>query len=213
MKIFILATIITLFGLAQSGIISETSVDSDYIFYSDEIRVIYNLLAEECPEWRKQEQVLGRRGIITSQHVDVRKRLHDALMNELIKCRGRNSLGFKQKATKPTKTLPAKLQPLITTIPTTTTTIPPMTTAIPSMTTTKPPTTTANPKPVECQNAVNLTGAWRLDTAGQDLRGGGNKSRDGFACDIWREHWFRFSGDGGNKMLNTCPAGKSCGTE
>ena len=64
------------------------------------------------------------------------------------------------------------------------------------------------------KNAVNLTGAWRLDTAGQDLRGGGERSRDGYVCDIWREHWFRFSGDGGSKMLNACPAaGNSCGTQ
>ena len=101
MKVFILASIVTLFRLAQSGIISETSVDSDYKLYTAEIRVIFNLLEKECPEWGKQQQVVGRRGIITSHHVEVRKKLNDELMNELIKCRERNSLGFTQKVTKP----------------------------------------------------------------------------------------------------------------
>ena len=108
--------------------------------------------------------------------MDVRKKLYDELMNELIKCRERNSLGFTQKATKPTKTLPAETQRTTTTIP---------------------PTTTSNPE--ECSNAVNLTGSWRLDADGQDLRGGG-------------EHWFRFSKDSERKMLDYCPAAKSCGT-
>ena len=185
MKIYclFLAITATLYGQIKSGIISEPSVESEYIFYTDEIRVIYNLLAQECPDWRKQEQADGRSSIITGHHLEVRKRLHEELVNQLIKCRENNNLSLTETTTKPTTTM--------------------QTTAA---------TTTLAPQPVECQNAVNLTGAWRLDTAGQDLRGGGERSRDGYACDIWRDHWFRFSGDGGNKMLNACPARVSCGT-
>ena len=137
MKVFILATIVTLFRLSQSGIISETSVDSDYKLYTAEIRVIFNLLAKECRDWGKQEQVVGRRDIITAHHVEVRKKLHDELMNELIKCRERNSLGFTQKVTKSTKKLPAETQPTATTIPPMTTTLPPTSITIPPTTTTR----------------------------------------------------------------------------
>ena len=128
MKVLILATIVTLFRPSQSGIISKRSVDSDYKLYTAEIRVIFNLLEKECPEWGKQQQVVGRRGIITSHHVEVRKKLYDELMNELIKCRERNSLSFMQKVTKSTKKLPEKTQATTTRIPQTTTTIPPTTT-------------------------------------------------------------------------------------
>mgnify|MGYP001795281781 FL=1 len=64
----------------------------------------------------------------------------------------------------------------------------------------------------ECNNAINFTQSWRLDHAGRDLRAGGYLSRNGYACDIYTKEWFRFSGAAGSRMLNTCPAHKSCGT-
>ena len=64
----------------------------------------------------------------------------------------------------------------------------------------------------ECKNAINFTESWRLDHAGRNLRAGGYLSRNRYACDIYTKEWFRFSGAAGSRMLNTCPAHKSCGT-
>ena len=81
----------------------------------------------------------------------------------------------------------------------------------------KATTTTSTMDPIkanveECKNAMNFTESWRLDHAGRNLRAGGYLSRNGYACDIYTKEWFRFSGAAGSRMLNTCPAHKSCGT-
>ena len=69
-------------------------------------------------------------------------------------------------------------------------------------------------RPIECQQAVNYTQSWRLDQSGSDLQPGGLHSYKGYACDFGANslNWFRLSGPAGNKILNTCPPIKSCGT-
>ena len=79
---------------------------------------------------------------------------------------------------------------------------------------TTPKTTTVSTQPVECQLAVNYTQSWRRDHKGSDIRPGGLYSNGGYACDLHNNltQWFRFSGDAGTHMLDSCPKWKSCGT-
>lgn len=63
-----------------------------------------------------------------------------------------------------------------------------------------------------CSSAVNLDQSWRVDRNGSHIRPGGVRSFDGYACDQHKGlQWFRFSGKGGNRMLNVCPKWLSCG--
>ena len=68
--------------------------------------------------------------------------------------------------------------------------------------------------PKECQTAVNYTQPWRQDHNGSNIKGGGRNSYKGYACDfhVTDSHWFRFSGEAGNRMYNMCPERYSCGT-
>jgi len=82
----------------------------------------------------------------------------------------------------------------------------------PTSTVTVESTTTSKPFPLECQTARNLTEIWRADNEGMILRP--NKT---VICDA-REMlangrpWFRFAGKAGNKLLDTCPPPRSCGS-
>ncbi|XP_067952069.1 uncharacterized protein [Watersipora subatra] len=64
-----------------------------------------------------------------------------------------------------------------------------------------------------CQTATNLTRSWRMDHNGSDIRPGfGPHANDGYACDFHENlKWFRFTGEAGNRLLNTCPPLRSCG--
>ena len=64
-----------------------------------------------------------------------------------------------------------------------------------------------------CQNAYNYTEPWRRDHNGSGLKPGGPHSERGYACDLYESpQWFRFSGEAGTHMLDTCPKSLSCGT-
>ncbi|XP_067933925.1 oncoprotein-induced transcript 3 protein-like [Watersipora subatra] len=66
--------------------------------------------------------------------------------------------------------------------------------------------------PPECLTATNLTESWRMDISGSGIKPGGPNSFDEYACDLNIDlQWFRFTGDAGNRMLNTCPPMFSCG--
>ena len=59
-------------------------------------------------------------------------------------------------------------------------------------------TTTAVPQ--ECLSARNLSESWRLDHSGSDIKGGGPKAYNGWACDLRKDFgWFRFVGAAGKK--------------
>ena len=67
-----------------------------------------------------------------------------------------------------------------------------------------------------CYNALNLTGSWRLDHNGSNLKPGGPDSHKSYACDFredMRGKWFRIADDGGNQILNKCPLPNSCGSD
>lgn len=70
------------------------------------------------------------------------------------------------------------------------------------------------PLPEECVTAVNYTEWWRRDHNGSEIRPGGLNSADGRACDLHytSRDWFRFSGNAGNRLLDSCPLHRSCGT-
>ena len=83
------------------------------------------------------------------------------------------------------------------------------------MTTTTPaPTTTSPlPQPAECQSAINLTEYWRKDHSGSSIKPiNGNSNYDNeWMVDAGRP-WFRFTGAAGNRLVNHCVPGLSCGT-
>ena len=67
--------------------------------------------------------------------------------------------------------------------------------------------------PKECQQAVNYTESWRTDYDGSNIKPRGPHSWGGYACDlhISDQHWFRFAGAAGNRMLDFCVKEYSCG--
>jgi len=74
---------------------------------------------------------------------------------------------------------------------------------------TAPTTTTSPPEPEECRGAINLTESWRLDNKGTDLNGHSNcDTRD---MNATGRPWFRFTGQAGTKLLDSCPPMYSCG--
>ena len=70
------------------------------------------------------------------------------------------------------------------------------------------------PPPAECQSAINLTEYWRNVNAGTGIRppGGLNCDTRDMNNNYPERPWFRFVGDAGNMMLNSCPPSNSCGT-
>ena len=73
----------------------------------------------------------------------------------------------------------------------------------------------AAPTPAECQTAETIRESWRLEHNHLEYSPGGPHSDDnGYACDFHANNtkWFRFAGVSGNRILNTCPQYKSCGT-
>ena len=242
MKFVHLFAILAISEVVQSGIINELTVNTELNSYTDRVRIIYSLLAEECPDWR-QHDIQKRNVLISSDHLYVEKRLYNELMDELIQCRNRNrprptAITTTRASTSPattpttkTPTIPPITATTTTTAPTTTTTPSTTTEQITTSTTTKSPTTTrdpstslateptakstvtmAKPLPSECRYAVNLTGSWRLDHSAHDLKAGGPHNDNGYACDLHTTDWFRISGDGGSRILNKCAPELSCGT-
>ncbi|XP_067939993.1 uromodulin-like [Watersipora subatra] len=64
----------------------------------------------------------------------------------------------------------------------------------------------------ECMKAVNYTQSWRMDHNGTDKKPNTSHSKNGYACDFYSDSpWFRFAGDGGSQMMNSCVPMRSCG--
>jgi len=75
-------------------------------------------------------------------------------------------------------------------------------------------TTTSKPVPFECRTAINLTEKWRTDTEGGSLKPIVYNISN---CDTRQmaegnNPWFRFVGEAGNRLLDTCPQPMSCGS-
>ena len=142
--------------------------------------------------------------------LEAQSELYQHLVDLLIACRKAKQEKTTTKvvfvlfaAPKKTKTTSKTSTPTTTTTPTTT----------PTRTTPKTATTTSAPLPVECENAINLTESWRLDHSGSNI--GPINGR--WNCDTRDminsgRPWFRFSGSGGTKLLDSCPPKFSCGT-
>ncbi|XP_067947854.1 uromodulin-like [Watersipora subatra] len=65
-----------------------------------------------------------------------------------------------------------------------------------------------------CWAPTELNEAWRINSNGATHRPGGPHSKDGYACTFWKDlGWFRFTGDAGTRLQNTCPRLGSCGTQ
>jgi len=74
-------------------------------------------------------------------------------------------------------------------------------------------TTTSKPFPVECQTARNLTESWRADNKGMRLRPNNTDICDLRQMEANGRPWFRFAGEAGNRLLDTCPPPHSCGSQ
>ena len=188
-----MAAALMLFGVVQSGIINKQTLETELNSYTDRVRIIYNLLAEECPDWR-QHDLQKRNVMISTDHLDVEKRLYNELMDELIQCREKNRPTTTERVTTSTTTTS-------TSTATSTPTVTPTTT-----------TTTEQPDPIECHNVTNFTQHWRLEHRAQNLKPGGEHSFGDYACDYYTLQWFRFTGAAGQRMLDRCPPAESCGT-
>ncbi|XP_067939040.1 pancreatic secretory granule membrane major glycoprotein GP2-like [Watersipora subatra] len=68
--------------------------------------------------------------------------------------------------------------------------------------------------PTQCRNAINFTEAWRRDYAGSGITPRNNiPNCDSIRLSLAGQPWFRFTGDAGSRLLNTCPfSNGSCGT-
>ena len=72
---------------------------------------------------------------------------------------------------------------------------------------------TSAPVPEECQTAINLTEAWRRDHTGSYIKPiNGNYNCDPGTMIGQGRPWFRFAGDAGNRLTDTCPPRFSCGS-
>ena len=197
MQEFQLVAVLILSGFVQSGIINKLTLETELNSYTDRVRIIYSLLAKECRDWR-QHEIQKRNVMISSEHLDVEKRLYNELMDELTLCRDKN---------RPRPTTTSKTSTTSTTKTTASTT-----STATSTTTTTPTTTTELPNPIECHNAKNFTEYWRLEHRAQNLKPGGAHSFGDYACDYYTLQWFRFTGAAGQRMLDRCPPAESCGT-
>ncbi|XP_067930476.1 oncoprotein-induced transcript 3 protein-like [Watersipora subatra] len=64
--------------------------------------------------------------------------------------------------------------------------------------------------PCSSPNTVNLTGSWRLDNEGSDIQPDGEYNCDAYLFD--NTQWFRITGDGGNRIRDSCSPAYSCGS-
>ena len=177
--------VVTCVLLSESATISDSALMNQELFvYKEQIRLLYRLLAEECPD----EVRVGRADDddVALTDLEVQKLHYNGLLKRLNNCRKINrmrtlpvtSTKTQQKTTKPTTTEPTTTKP----------------------TTTEP--TTTKPLPAPCLSATNLTDSWRMDHEGKDLKGGGPNAYIGRACDLRKElQWFRFTGPAGKNSI------------
>lgn len=74
-------------------------------------------------------------------------------------------------------------------------------------------TTTVQRVPIECLMASNLTDSWRRHSNHNGIIFIAHRIISSLQCDFKRNsNWFRFTGEAGNRLLNTCPQPYSCGS-
>ena len=180
----------------------KVSVEKEVNILDAKIRHVYDLIAVECGAY-----MISRRDIPKDDpfRVKILNGVYQRLLHQLKECSKEPSRRSTTKMTTSTimQTTPVTTKPMVSTTTEQTTTTQ-QTTA----------TTTAPNQPVECQQAVNYTQSWRRDHKGSGTKPGGLYSNGGYACDLHNNltQWFRFSGDAGTHMLDSCPKWRSCGT-
>ena len=219
MKVLLEINLLVVICILLNDSVTINELTQESLYYKDQIKILYQLLAAECPdELRHKREISGE--TISSIKLRAQKLHYNNLLKTLSECKMK-----KQSQTKPvqqhlsTTNLAAKstkIQQKATesTTPTAKPTTVKPTTAKPTTakpTTAKPttakrtaePKTTLQPLPAPCLSAATLTDSWRMDHDGKDLRGGGPKANaldrsDGYACDFRQDlQWFRFSGAAG----------------
>ena len=129
--------------------------------------------------------------------------LYNQYLNMLIRCReGRESASTSSTTATPA-TKSSKMKPATDT---TATSPAPQTTDKPL-----PTTYDSVQRPLECENAINLTEYWRQDPRGSQIFPGG-RNNDFRTMVRQGRPWFRFSEGAGDVMLDRCVAWGSCGT-
>ena len=194
MKVLLVINLLVIFcsPLSQSAIIGTNSEISKQLFiYNKGLTSLYKLLADECPEALKSEREVQDKMAATD--LEVKKLIYQGLLKQLIQCREEKS---KSKALVSTTNINgAATNPKSSSITKLSTTPTTMILSSTIQTTTIPTTTTI---PDSCQSATNLTGSWRLNHNGTNLKPGGPHSKSGYACDFHKDlQWFRFTGSAG----------------
>ena len=181
--------------LLSHGELFEDSPQKKVDILKYQIKTVNKMLNQSCLSYsRIEEETLEESHVVQLKYY---KNLYIKLLTELRKCK-KSSIS-KKTTMNVMKSTPPKNTLAITKSKTTT---PASTPTIPSI-------------PKECLQARNLTEFWRRDEAGSNYKPGGLYSSNGYNCDLHINlpAWFRFTGKGGNRMLDRCPAKYSCGTE
>ncbi|KAF6016429.1 hypothetical protein EB796_025270 [Bugula neritina] len=220
---FLVGAAILVLGIASSSlgtVLQSGRAELDN--YDLRIQILHDLLAVECPEldyYKKSRP--SKRVLANTEHgtiLNADKTVYTRLYLQLVACRNAKRAHIRHTTPKPTllprTTRRTTLKPRTTKR---TTPKPPTTkrtTPKPRSTTRRPTTTTVDPnQPIECREAETFTEPWRLEHNGQDIKGNGSHNYNGYACDLHADtRWFRFGGAAGNRLLDSCPKYKSCGS-
>ena len=178
MKVLLVTTLLVVSVLlSHSAVIDNPSeVNQELFIYEEQIRIMYQLLVEKCPEVIRSKRDDFNNQLLSSELM-VQKLHYTAFLKKLNDC-------MKSKQMQTTSVKSTSTSSTITNLPTTTEL-----------------ETTTQPMPAPCLSATNLTDSWRIDHDGTDLRGGGPNAQYGRACDFRKSiQWFRFTGAAGKNI-------------
>lgn len=185
MNIFVIFIVLLHLSIGNIGALSKPNngaLQVELDNYKHRSRILLTMLYDECPG----EMIVRKREVVENS-------------NRLLTMIDSERKLYKELVTKLTNCRHLKKNNINTTT-----------------TTTKLSKTTSTPiiLPIkECLSAVNLTEAWRRDYNGSGIR----PIRNRYKCDLGSmiasgRPWFRFAGEAGERLLNTCPPQSSCGT-
>lgn len=157
---------------------------------------LHRILARDCQQTANaNRRQLGDQDNVMA-NLEVAKGAHSILLSRLIECR-------KAQGEQSTALMPPATQSTASTI-----------TSAQTTQSTSSTTTSAPSKPIECLSTTSYTESWRMDHNGSNIVPVSPPFLyNGYACDLQMTitDWFRFAGEAGTRMLNTCPKYQSCG--
>ena len=175
MRVLLVTTLLVVSVLlSHSAVIDNPSeVNQELFIYKEQVRIMYQLLAEKCPEVIRSKRDVFNNQLLSSELM-VQKLHYTAFLKKLNNC-------MKSKQMQTTSVKSSSTSSTTTNLPTTTEL-----------------ETTTQPMPATCLSATNLTDSWRMDHDGKNLKGRGPNAVSGWACDFRKSlQWFRFTGAAG----------------